>query len=43
MIDLLSKEIFKKHPLKKQILIPVAGKVLDQEEIKLLLESVEDF
>jgi hypothetical protein len=43
IIDLLSKEIFKKHSLKKQSLIPVAGKVFDQEEIKLLLESVEDF
>jgi CDP-6-deoxy-D-xylo-4-hexulose-3-dehydrase len=43
LIELLSKEIFKKHSLKKQSLIPVAGKVFDQEEIKLLLESVEDF
>jgi CDP-6-deoxy-D-xylo-4-hexulose-3-dehydrase len=43
IIDLLSKEIFKKHSSKKQTLIPVEGKVFDQEEIKLLLESVEDF
>ena len=43
LIELLSKEIFKKHSLKKQSLIPVAGKIFDQEEIKLLLESVEDF
>ena len=43
LIDLLSKEIFNKQSSKKQSLIPVAGKVFDREEIKLLLESVEDF
>ncbi len=43
LINLLSKEIFNKHSSKKQLLIPVAGKVFDQEEIILLLESVEDF
>ncbi len=39
----LSQEIHNKLLSKKSSLIPVAGKVFDQEEIKLLLESVEDF
>jgi CDP-4-dehydro-6-deoxyglucose reductase, E1 len=43
LINQLSNNIYKDQTQKSQKLIPVAGKVFDQEEIKLLLESVEDF